>query len=333
MRTDPTQTGSLAENPAETLLRPAAPDSAAVVLCDTAAFASDSTLGAAAEAPNNPFFADSLYCADSLAMAEFARCGAEQPEMPDYRTATAQEVFGPSTLAVVPEPSFHSEPYRPLTDNVFFQGAVLLLAAAYAILLYRHMTDVRLLLGRPFRNRASIERLAEEPGSNSLTRFLKISDLIGLGFIGIAATKFAEMFLAPEVFPALPLPTAPSVTLAFALLWVAVTTFQVLVLRAAGALTLTQRFIAQLRLLKRTYFALSVILAVPPFLLFALAPPDAGNIWLCVSLAGSAITALLYFRESRHLFLAKKIPFLHWFLYLCTVEIFPFSLLWLIAAR
>lgn len=281
----------------------------------------------------NPRLVDSLLCADSLAAADFARFGTALPERPDFRPATVTEVFGASTVAVAPAPVFHDEPLRPLTGNAFFQGAVLLLAAAYAILLYRHMADVRLVLSRPFRNRASVERLAEEPGSNSLTRFLKISDLIGLGFIGIAATRFAEMLPAPDDLPVLPLPTAPSVTLAFALLWVAVTTFQLLVLRTAGALTLTQRFVAQLRLLKRIYFALTVILAVPPFLLFALTPPGTGNTWLYASLAASAVTALLYFRESRRLFLAKKIPFLHWFLYLCSVEIFPFSLLWLIAAR
>lgn len=331
MITTATQTDSLAEHLTDHYS--AAPDTTAAALCDTAAFASDSTLSAAAEAPDNPFFADSLHFADSLAIAGFARFGLPAPETPEYRPASAREVFGASTVAVATAPSYHEEPFLPLTGNAFFQSTVLLLAAAYAILLYRHMADVRLLLSRLIHNRVSGERLAEEPGSNSLTRFLKIADFIGLGFIGVAATKFADMFLAHETFPVLPVPNAPSVMLVFALLWIAVATFQLLVLRTAGLLTLTQRFVAQLRLLKRIYCALIVLLAVPPFLLFALTPPGTGNAWLYASLAASAVTALLYFRESRHLFLAKKIPFLHWFLYLCAVEIFPFSLLWLIAAR
>jgi hypothetical protein len=329
--TTATQTDSLGEHLTDHYT--AAPDTTAAALCDTAAFASDSTLSAAAEAPDNPFFADSLHFADSLAIAGFARFGLPAPEAPEYRPASVREVFGASTVAVAPAPSYHEEPFLPLTGNAFFQSTVLLLAAAYAILLYRHMADVRLLLSRLIHNRVSGERLAEEPGSNSLTRFLKIADFIGLGFIGVAATKFADMFLAHETFPVLPVPNAPSVMLVFALLWIAVATFQLLVLRTAGLLTLTQRFVAQLRLLKRIYCALIVLLAVPPFLLFALTPPGTGDAWLYASLAASAVTALLYFRESRHLFLAKKIPFLHWFLYLCAVEIFPFSLLWLIAAR
>ena len=43
----------------------------------------------------------------------------------------------------------------------------------------------------------------------------------------------------------------------------------------------------------------------------------------------AAIVALgLFFRESIKLFISKKVSILHWILYLCTVEILPFRLLW-----
>ena len=45
------------------------------------------------------------------------------------------------------------------------------------------------------------------------------------------------------------------------------------------------------------------------------------------------MTAFLYLKESLNLFISKKISILHWFLYLCTVEIFPVSLLWLSLVR
>ncbi|WP_276656278.1 hypothetical protein [Alistipes sp.] len=53
-----------------------------------------------------------------------------------------------------------------LTENPVFQGFVLLLAATYAMLLYRNLEDVRLLLTRVSRDRATGERLTEDPGGS-----------------------------------------------------------------------------------------------------------------------------------------------------------------------
>jgi len=253
-------------------------------------------------------------------------------DMPAFRTVTPKEIFGSASIGVVPVPTLRREALLPLTGNPWFEGFVLALAAVYAMLLCRHMPDVRLLLDRVFHDRASGERLAEEPGSNNLSRFLNIASAIGLLFVGVAAAKCADTLL-PHAIPALPLFATAGIVLVFALLWVAVVAFQSALLHAAGAVTLSRPFIQQLWLLKRTYFALAVIVSTPPVLLFALCPPGSGRAWFWLAGVGSAVTALLYLRESRHLFLAKKIPFLHWFLYLCVVEIFPFSLLTLIAVR
>lgn len=45
------------------------------------------------------------------------------------------------------------------------------------------------------------------------------------------------------------------------------------------------------------------------------------------------VTAILYLREVLNLFISKKVSILHWILYLCIVEVFPVSLLWLLVAR
>ena len=274
--------------------------------------------------------------ADSLATEESPlpdSLAAEPEPEPLYRLVSAREVFGPTSLTVAPKPATYAEPLRPLTGNPAFEALVLLLAAAYALLLYRHINDVRLLFYRISHDRTSGERLLEESGGNNLVRFLKIATVIGLLFIGIAAAKYAETLLPADALPELPAEVSGSVSLLFAATWIAVVLFQSLLLAAAGALTLSRSFIGQLRMLKRTYFALAVIVSTPPLLLFALCPPDTGRAWFYVLLAESAITAILYVRETLHLFLSKKIPILHWFLYLCGVEIFPFSLLWLLAVR
>lgn len=98
-------------------------------------------------------------------------------------------------------------------------------------------------------------------------------------------------------------------------------------------MTVSQPFVSQLMLLRRTYFALAVIVTSPALLLFALCPRGTGNVWFTVITIELAMTAFLYLKESLNLFISKKISILHWFLYLCAVEIFPVSLLWLSLVR
>ena len=113
----------------------------------------------------------------------------------------------------------------------------------------------------------------------------------------------------------------------------AIVACQAALVRIAGAVTVSQPFVSQLMLLRRTYFALAVIVTSPALLLFALCPRGTGNVWFSVITIELAMTAFLYLKESLNLFISKKISILHWFLYLCSVEIFPVSLLWLSLVR
>ena len=109
--------------------------------------------------------------------------------------------------------------------------------------------------------------------------------------------------------------------------------FQLATVRMAGAVTLSQPFISQVVLLKRTYFTLAVIVTSPVLLLFALCPRGTGGVWFCIIVIELIVTAILYLREVLNLFISKKVSILHWILYLCIVEVFPVSLLWLLVAR
>ena len=58
-----------------------------------------------------------------------------------------------------------------------------------------------------------------------------------------------------------------------------------------------------------------------------------GEVWLRVACLAAAVAVVMYVRESVTLFNSKKISILHWILYLCIVEIMPFTLLWQIVVR
>ncbi len=260
---------------------------------------------------------------------EFARV--DSTRMP-WRDTSATALFGNQSMTVQPQ-SLERPVGESLTDNAVFQGFVLLLAATYATLLYRNLGDIRVLLNRISRDSAAGQRLAEEPGASGFSRFLNITTAIGMLFMGVIVVKFGDTLMPPQLGQALSHAAVLALSLLATLAWVVIILFQSTLIHTAGAITLAQPFIAQLALLRRTYFALAVIVSSPTLLLFALCPRGTGGAWFIISAVELIITAVLYLRESLNLFISKKISILHWFLYLCTVEVFPISLLWLLVVR
>ena len=258
----------------------------------------------------NPAFADG-----SSAPFSVAATGAAPSE---WRDTTSAAIFGAqSTLA---EPArIPLAPPPPLAENAVFQSFVLLLAATYAMLLYRNLGDVRTLLGRISRDAATGKRFSEDPGGSGYSRFLNIATAIGLLFLGVAAVKYGDTLMPGRLAASIPQGAALIFSLLVSLASLGVAAYQTIAVRLAGALTLSQPFIAQLMLLKRTCFALC--------------PQGTGGVWFCIIAVELAAAAVLYLKETLNLFLSKKVSILHWFLYLCTVEVFPVSLLWLLAVR
>ena len=91
----------------------------------------------------NPAFAETAFADGCSAPFSVAATGAAPSE---WRDTTSAAIFGAqSTLA---EPArIPLAPPPPLAENALFQSFVLLLAATYAMLLYRNLGDVRTLLG------------------------------------------------------------------------------------------------------------------------------------------------------------------------------------------
>lgn len=290
----------------------------------TAAPTSEGTAPAADSAPFGTFAADR-----SLGEILFLPAGA--PRGP-WREATPAELFGEASTVVPPAPTLRSDAVS-LTENAVFQSFVLLLAMTYATLLYRNIGDIRMLFAQLSRERSARERLAEDPGSSGFTRFLHLVAAIGMLFLGVVAVKYGDVLLPHLISGTLPHGAVLALSLLVTLACTLIVLLQALLLRTIGALTVSQGFIARLLLLRRSCFALTVLVTAPVLLLFALCPRNTGDVWFVVITIELAIAVILYFRESLQLFISKKISILNWILYLCGVEIFPFSLLWLLLVR
>lgn len=322
--------GSIAMSGGTAVSRSAGGDSPAPV-SDSLALGSDSLAFRKDSLHATPLESWHFSHLDSLC---FGWCGKRHDATSDvcWRDTSATALFGHESCLVQPE-RIERPAGASLTDNAVFQGFVLLLAATYATLLYRNLGDVKTLLNRISRESASGERLSEEPGASGFSRFLNVSTAIGMLFMGVIVVKYGDTLMPPELGKALSHGAVLALSLLATLAWFLIILFQSSAIRIAGAITLSQDFITQLALLRRTYFALAVLITSPPLLLFALCPRGTGGVWFICVAVELIITAVLYLKESLNLFISKKISILHWFLYLCTVEVFPISLLWLLVTR
>lgn len=311
------------------------PDSLAAAMPDSLRMEADSLTGSLAgadtlwESPLGAFMpGDSLY-----AHATTLHYLPNGTPLEGYRTVGAGEFFGQQSLLAAPRPAAQQQPR--LTDELPFQGLVLLLTLLFGLLLYRNPGDMRALVGRVAFERRDSERTSDESGNAGFTRFLNIALALGFLLAGVTAVRLcdrpdiAQELLSMGNGSTLSLLLALGVGLLFLLVYL----YGILLLRAVGGVTLTSGFTTQLIRIKRGYAALGAIILAPVILLFALSPLGSDTIWAGLLTAGWLITFLLYLRETFALFISKKVSILHWILYLCAVEIFPVTLLWLLVVR
>lgn len=311
------------------------PDSLAAAMPDSLRMEADSLTGSLAgadtlwESPLGAFMpGDSLY-----AHATTLHYLPDGTPLEGYRTVGAGEFFGQQSLLAAPRPVAQQQPR--LTDELPFQGLVLLLTLLFGLLLYRNPGDMRALVGRVAFERRDSERTSDESGNAGFTRFLNIALALGFLLAGVTAVRLcdrpdiAQELLSMGNGSTLSLLLALGVGLLFLLVYL----YGILLLRAVGGVTLTSGFTTQLIRIKRGYAALGAIILAPVILLFALSPLGSDTIWAGLLTAGWLITFLLYLRETFALFISKKVSILHWILYLCAVEIFPVTLLWLLVVR
>lgn len=246
-----------------------------------------------------------------------------------FRDVTPGEIFGEtSTLVPFNEPL--RERTQPVTGDPFFQIFLLLLAALYARFVYQNLSDVRLLFARTSKDSVSAkQRLFDDQSNVGYSRFLNATWAVGLLFTGAAALKFGAEWLPAALPPGGAL--ALSLALSLGCLLLALVQFGALSL--AGALTLNQPFTGQLIHLRRAYFAVAFLALAPVCLLYILCDEGRGAGYLYVIASEAVVISLLFIKESLTLFISKKIPILHWFLYLCTVECLPLSFIALMAVR
>lgn len=201
----------------------------------------------------------------------------------------------------------------------------------YFFCLYRYFDDVRALFGSVFRRSvAPSERMLERRRSEIFYGFLGKLFLIGTCTLGAIASLWADRTVAWEAVGPYARVALPFAAMAA---FVAVVAVQYAMLAVAGGITRSWSMMAVLLRIRLIYFVLATVIVLPPVLMWQMNGGTGGEVWLRMACLAAAVAVVMYVRESVTLFNSKKISILHWILYLCIVEIMPFTLLWQIVVR
>ena len=111
-------------------------------------------------------------------------------------------------------------------------------------------------------------------------------------------------------------------------LFLGIIVIQWVMMGAVGLVTQSYAEVASFMRIRLTYFVLSTILVAPIMLTALIGTGSSADAWLKVGCVALGVVIVMFIRESVGFFISKKVSILHWILYLCTVEILPFSLLW-----
>lgn len=236
---------------------------------------------------------------------------------------SAAEVFGSaSTLAGGGVPDVATSGI--LAQTVGFQIVVLLLATLYLLLFYTNSSEVRMLADSFGFDRNTGQRTLGKSGIFH-THFLRRCAVLGAMGLGVLSVKLCDEWLPAEVLAGLGPLWRQGFCIGVLAAIEAIALVQGLVLWGIGQVTLSQSFISTLLYVKQFHFAQAALFVLPPILLSALCPAGTGMGWMYLIFIFIIIIILLYLREIHSLFMAKKISNLHWFLYLCTIEIAPIA--------
>ena len=214
-------------------------------------------------------------------------------------------------------------------SGTYYNIMVLLLSFLYIFSLYRYFDDVVALFYSAFhRHVLSSDRAEERRHTDIFYGSLGKLFMLGACFVGLL-TSF--VVLRGDTT----LPIHMSLLMPFVAMGVfaLIVVLQSLILFGVGFVTRSTADVAALQRIRLIYFVLSAVLVAPSLLISQITSGDASQIWLRIGTVTVVIALILFIRESIQFFLSKKVSILHWFLYLCTVEIVPFSLLWQAALR
>lgn len=217
------------------------------------------------------------------------------------------------------------ETFTNLTDNVFFQFIVIGLLVFYVYTLFISGQSVSKLYKTLKSTNYDLDSVEITTNTfNTFRRNTKWISFLNIGIISIKLLDYSglrglELPLSEDYYFLLIIPFSLLVPLVFQI--------ERIFLALVANITLSGEFIKQLLSIKYLVLSGCAIVTTPLFLMVSFYEGVLLLPMLCLIAILVISLLFLWLYKTYMLFISQSISFLHWFLYLCTVEIFPFTLL------
>lgn len=244
---------------------------------------------------------------------------------------SAADVFGAQSVLAPQNIASHWGNNNFLCDSAIYQIIVLCCFLGYCFLAYYFRGYIGDLISA-VRSKLFEDKLLNEQ-SYTFTLFMNCVMVLGLICFGVVTIKYVDILVGSQVAYALPAwgvhLLAPIVSVAVTLIAI----YQRIVVVGVGKLTFTGQFTDRLLYLKKLLFSIYIIISLPIVMLLALNNSPMQNVFSYLFLGTTIILIIFALYKTYALFIEQNVSILHWFLYLCSVEIFPISLFVLIVLK
>ena len=143
----------------------------------------------------------------------------------------------------------------------------------------------------------------------------------------VAAAVVAVRLLGARIADAGLAANLPVMACAVAAGLAALAAFEYSAVRAVGFVSGRSDVCVQILQLKLRHFSAAAAVVLPFGMVFLFAAPSVAAACFYVMAGLCSVSAILFAKESFSLFISQRVSILYWILYLCTLELFPVSLL------
>ncbi|MGN0007154.1 MAG: DUF4271 domain-containing protein [Alistipes sp.] len=237
-------------------------------------------------------------------------------------TLSATDLFGAATRLVHGDALSQHGVF--VASNGAFRIIALVLVMAYMLLLMHRADTVRSMIAATIGG--SLGRQIGNTKINPSERRNLFAALSGLGLITLTVTVVYTIGIHPigtDISAMNPWTLAGIVIAALAIAAAA----EYAMLRCIGFLSERADICDGLLKIKLLHFATFALVILPLSVPYICSSGWHSSVWLCIIVLQTTVSIGLFVKESLSLFISQRISILHWFLYLCSVELLPASVL------
>ena len=250
--------------------------------------------------------------------------------MEALREAAPGQVFGPLSERAA-DIGATTATAGGFADTPLFHAVTVVLLISYVLVLYRYpdtFTALREYLFSSGSGRDELNDTRNDPLSGfSWGRLLLDSLFVCTAVITLVDTAAPDA--AAMLTPTLRMLAVPAAVALF----FTIGAYQNVLLSLSGMVTVSRPFVTSLLRVKTVWLRMAAVTLTPVLLLYALCPAGRGKAFAAIIALQVVFMAFAFLRETFLLFISKKLSIYHWILYLCIVEVFPLSLVCLLAIR